>query len=218
MRDSLLGSRVLVKKGGGLVYGVARVRYNEGHAYGGSYEIETADGNPFLAVAGECTLGANWDVTPEEGRFTGEEFYRPVFLDGATVQDSRLFARSGGVTVPSDPARVRELAARVKPGRTVYWDNTGSNEFRGELVVAGAAGARIGLENPKGKKGGHPTGFTWPVEAGPDIGPQYAHEFLVDTTGGPAAKDRLTFIRVSPKRYGKGPAASLILTFGREVA
>ena len=33
--DELTGLRVLVGKGGGLVYGVAWVRYNEGHEHAG---------------------------------------------------------------------------------------------------------------------------------------------------------------------------------------
>lgn len=200
MSRDLLGLRVLVRKDGGLVYGVARVRYNEGHTYAGNYEIETADGTSFLAPLDTCTVGANWDVTPEEGRFTGAQFFRPQFLAGVTTQDGHLFSRSHGVVVPSDLPRLRKLAAIIEKGQTINWYSHGSNEFRGDLKVTSVNSGGITLKSGKTTRV-----CTWPTTGEAKIGPQYATEFLVEN-------NRIRFLLVSPKRYGTGVTDSVTLT------
>lgn len=204
MNRNLTGLRVLVQKGGGLVYGVARVRYNEGHVHAETYEIETADGTSFLARWDDCVPAANWDVTPEEGRFTGAQFFRPNFLDGATTQDSHLFRRDHGVVLPGDLAMLRKLAATVEPGWSVGWYSHGCNEFRGDLVVGSVDGERVYLRGTG--KGYHPSIFTWPTTEEAEIGPQFGSEFIVEP-------GKLRIVRVYPARSGKGPADSLTLTF-----
>lgn len=203
MRDALLGLRVLVGKGGGLVYGVARVRYNEGHVHAGNYEIETADGTSFLAPVGDCLPGKNWDVTPEEGRFTGAEFFRPNFLDGATGQDRGLFTRDHGVIVPSDMDRLRSLIATVEAGQKVGFYGHGCNEFRGQLVIDSIDDQGIRM---KGGKGPHPVYSAWPTSGQAEISAQYAYEFLVE--GG-----MLHTVCVPPARYGSHARKAVTLTF-----
>jgi hypothetical protein len=203
---NLTGLRIVVDTDAETVYGVARVRYLDGHQWAGTYEIERADGTSFLAPWEDCTPGPNWDVTPEEGRFTGAEFFRPNFLAGCTNRDFRLFGRSHGTVLPSDMATVRELAATVETGQSVNWFGHGANEFRDDLVITRKDDTGISMTDRKGRVTKR---CDWPVTGEPEIGPQYAHEFLVDG-------NKLRFLRVSPKRYGKGVDDSLTLTFGRK--
>jgi len=204
--DKLNGLRIIVKRGPATVYGVARVRYNEGHPNAGQYEIERADGTSFLAPFADCRVALDWNLTPLHGRFTGVEFFQPKFLAGCTVQDGHLFTRSHGVTVPSDLTMLRDLVSGIEPGQSVDWYSHGCNEFRGRLVIDSVTPTGMTM---KGGKGAHPTKCTWPVTGEPDIGPQYAHEFLVEDS-------RIRFLRVSPKRYGTGVADSVTITFNRK--
>lgn len=198
----------------GPAFGVARIWYREGHPNAGHVEVELRDGPPVLVPVENFRFAPNWDVTPEEGRFTGAEFYQPQFMAGATLQDSHLFSRGHGVTVPSDLARLRELTATIEPGDVIGWLSHGCNEFVGDLVVTEVSESKIWLKNPKSGKAGkgtHPTGCTWPTTGEPEIGPQYAYEFMVSRSRGVAPKDQIEFIHVGPKRYGTGPGGSLTL-------
>lgn len=206
MNVNLTGLRVVVDTDAETVFGVARVRYLDGHQWAGTYEIERADGTSFLAPWEDCVPGPNWDVTPEEGRFTGAEFFRPNFLAGCTNRDFRLFGRSHGTVVPSDMATLRELAATVEVGQAVNWFGHGANEFRDDLVITRKDDTGISMTDRKGRITKR---CNWPVTGEPEIGPQYAREFLVDGR-------KLRFLSVSPKRYGKGVDNSVTLTFGRK--
>lgn len=186
--DELTGLRVLVGKGGGLVYGVARVRYNEGHEHAGKYEIETAEGDSFLAGFGQCVPGKNWDVTPEEGRFTGAEIFRPKFL-GMTGRE--FITRSPGVIVPGSMAQMWRLFDPVRKGWTVDWYSHGANEFRGTLTVTDRNESEFTVESGKTR-----FRYTWP---------QVGEEFEV-------IGNTLHEVRVPPKRTGKHPSRSLSLT------
>lgn len=213
-RNLFAFSRIIFDGIYGPEFGVSRVWYLDGHANAGHVEVERKDEPPVLVPVEKIQVAPNWDVTPEEGRFTGAEFYRPQFLAGSTLQDWRLFMRGHGVTVPSDLARLRELTATIEEGDVIDWISHGCNEFRGELIVAGVTETAIGLKSPKSGKAGkgvHPTGYRWPTTGEPEIGPQYAYEFMVDTTGGAMPKNRIRFVHVGPKRYGTGPDDSLTL-------
>jgi hypothetical protein len=188
--SELTGLRVKVGLANRPVYGVARVRYNEGHTHAGKYEIETADGTSFLAPFDSCRTGDNWDVTPEEGRFTGAEIFRPNFLDGTGKE---FLSRSPGVIVPGSMARMWKLLDPVRKGWTVEWFGRGANEFRGTLTVAEREEAAFRLA------GKYPFHYVWP---------QVGEEFEVDG-------NTLHEVRVPPKRTGKHPSRSLSLTFHR---
>lgn len=197
MRD-LTGLRVTFDTGDGTAYGVARVRYHEGHAHAGRYEIERADGTSFLASLDTCRPGPNWEDTPEEGRFTGAEFFTPAFLDGTR---RRFLSASPGVAVPGDMGALRELVEQVEPGWEVDWYSHGANEFRGRVTVESVDARGMRVKAPEGA----PSGFTWPT-AGVEFGPQYAWEFQVDGSA-------LHIVSVPAKRTGKSPSRSLSLTF-----
>ena len=188
----LTGLRVLVQKGGGLIYGVARVRYSDGHTHAGHYEIETADGASLLAPFDSCTVAANWDITPKEGRFTGSEIFWPAFLDGTR---RAYLSTSPGVVVPGDMDRLRKLIERVKPGDSVNWVSHGCNEFQGAVTVASVDAKGFSLASlPKA-----PQSCDWPTEE---------DEFEVEG-------NTLHFVRVPSRRTGKHPSRSLSLTFRR---
>jgi len=188
---SLTGLRVKAEADGGLVYGVARVRYNDGHIHAGNYEVERRDGTSFLAPFDACTVGDNWDDTPENGRFVGAEIFRPAFLDSTR----RKFLHSDhGVVVPGSMKQFRELADKVKPGWAVSWYSHGANEFRGDVRVASVEPWGLRISGPKGA----PETCRWP-----DAGDEF------DVIGG----IRLDYIRVPPRRTGKSPSRSLSLAF-----
>lgn len=188
----LTGLRVKVHAKGGTRYGVAQVRYGESHRHAGHYEIEVADGAPFLARFEDCEPGANWDDTPEEHRFTGSETYRPAFLDGT----GRAHLSTGtGVIVPGDMDQLRALVGRIEPGYLVQWYSHGCNEFRGDVTVDSVDVAGIRVNGPKDA----PSRATWPTES---------DEFEVDG-------NTLHFRRVPPARTGKHSERSLSLTFVR---
>lgn len=197
MRD-LTGLRVAVETGDGLAYGVARVRYHDGHTHAGRYEIERADGTSFLAPLDACRPGPDWKDTPESGRFTGAEFFVPAFLDDTR---RRFLSAGSGVAVPGDLGAARELIDRIEPGWEVDWYNHGANEFRGRVTVESVDARRMRVKAPKGA----PSGCTWPT-AGVEFGPQYAREFEV-------AGNALHFVSVPARRTGKHPRRSLSLTF-----
>mgnify|MGYP001608701485 FL=1 len=183
-------------------FGVSRVWYKEGHPHAGNCEAELIDGTSVLVPIEDVQVAPNWDVTPEEGRFTGSEFFRPKFLAGATTQDRfRLFSHGNGVLIPGDLSLVRELAGTVEPGWTVKWYSHGCNEFRGDLTIVSADDKGVEL---KGEKGYYPKRFLWPTTGEPDIGPQIATEFSV----GPG---KLHFFHVY--RSSGGPSKALTLTF-----
>ncbi len=210
MSRNLTGLRVLIHADGGLIYGVARVKYNRGHQHAGNYEIETRDGTSLLAPYDECAPGENWDVTPEEGRFAGSEFFLPSFID-----DTRraFLTADHGVMIPGNMQRLGELADKVRPGWQVQYYSHGCNEFRGSFTVGDPLAKRNGfaLVKPKGaNKAPAPLAFTWPTD-GIETGPQYAHEF--DVTG-----DSLHIVRIPAARTGKHPSRSLSLTFSRLAA
>lgn len=190
MSTELTGLRVKVGLSRRPTYGVARVRYNEGHTHAGKYEIEQADGTSFLAAFDLCVPGDHWGVTPEEGRFTGSEIFRPKFLDGTGRE---FLSRSPGVVVPGSMAQMWKLLDPVRKGWTVDWFSHGANEFRGTLTVTEREEAAFRLT---GKLSFH---YVWP---------QVGEEFEV--TG-----NALHEVRVPPKRTGKHPSRSLSLTFHR---
>lgn len=186
------GLRVTVDADGGTVYGVARVKYNAGHTNAGHYEVERADGPPLLVPAAECRTAPDWDETPEEGRFTGVELYRPHFLDDT----GREYLSTGsGVIVPGDMKRLRRLTEWVEPDDLVRWVSHGSNEFRGDVEVSSVDAHGFGVRGPANA----PQFCRWPVEG---------DEFEVDGLA-------LHFVRVPPKRTGKSAQRSLSLTFWR---
>lgn len=187
-------------------FGVARIWYDLGHAYEGNCEAELIDGTSVLVPIKDVQVAPNWDETPEEGRFTGSEFFRPRFLEGLMSHDRLFFQRSHGVVLPSDLEAVRKLVATVEPGQTVQWYSHGSNEFRGDVTVDSVDDKGMTL---KGGSKSQPTGLMWPTSSEPEIGPQYAEEFIVEGR-------KLRFFRVSPKRYGQGPSESLTLMFKRK--
>lgn len=202
----LTGLRVLVETDGDPVYGVARVRYNEGHSHAGMYEVERADGTSFLALWGECGPGPSlpsnfkWDAIPEDVRFCGSQFFEPSFLDGT---GRRFLTASPGVVVPGDMEALRALVSRVEPGFEVDWMGHGSNTFRGLVTVSTVDDKGVGVKAPAGA----PTYCTWPA-AGIEMGPQYGNEFWVEG-------DTLHFVHVPPRRTGKMPSPALSLTFKR---
>ncbi len=186
--DSLTGLRVKVGLANRPVYGVARVRYNEGHTHAGKYEIETAGSDSFLAPFDACRPGDNWDVTPEEGRFTGAEIFRPKFLDDT---GRKFLSRSPGVIVPGNMAQMWKLFDPVRKGWTVDWYSHGANEFRGTLTVIDRGESEFTVESGKTR-----FRYSWP-----GVG----EEFEVDG-------NTLHEVRVPPKRTGKHPSRSLSLT------
>lgn len=190
MSDALTGLRVKVGLKTRPMYGVARVRYNEGHLHAGKYEIETADGASFLAAFDLCTPGDNWDVTPEEGRFTGSEIFRPNFLDGT---GKKFLSRGPGVVVAGSMAELWKLLDPVRKGWTVDWFSHGANEFRGTLLVTEREEAAFRLA---GARAFH---YTWP---------QVGEEFEI-------IGNTLHEVQVPPKRTGKSASRSLSLTFYR---
>ncbi|MCP9209564.1 hypothetical protein [Streptomyces cucumeris] len=188
---SLTGLRVMVQREGGLIYGVARVRYNEGHTYAGNYEIETADGASLLAPFGDCMPGKNWDVTPREERFTGAEIFYPCFLDGSGRD---FLARSPGVVVPGDMTQMRKLFDPVRKGWTVGWYSHGANEFRGTLTVVERRETAFVVTDGKNTRT-----YEWPTAR---------EEFEV-------CGSTLHEVRVPPRRTGKHPSRSLSITVHR---
>lgn len=199
----LLGLRVVARTEDGEDWGVARVRYNIPHQHCRKYEIERPDGSAFLAEYSDCRPAPNWDDTPEQYRVGGSEFYRPKFLAGATVQNHTLFGRDHGVVVPSDLAALRRQVAGLEPGQKIGFYSHGCNEFRGELVIGSVTDAGITM---RGGKGAHPTRCTWPTSGEPEMGPQSAREFLVEP-------GKIRFLRVPPRRTGKGVSDSVTITF-----
>lgn len=182
-------------------FGVSRVWYKEGHPHAGSCEVELIDGTSVLVPIEDVQFAPNWDVTPEEVRFTGVDLFRPKFLAGATTQDRQRLSRSHGVILPGDLSLVRELAEMVEPGWSVDWDSYGCNEFRGHLTIISKDDKKVTFKNEKGY---HPGWFSWPTREEPDVGPQLATEFMV-TPG------RLHFFHIY--RNSGGPRESLTLTF-----
>jgi hypothetical protein len=187
---SLTGLRVLVEREGGLVYGVARVRYLHGHRYAETYEIETAEGDSFLAAWNECTPAANWDVTPREGRFTGAQIFTPRFLDGTGRE---FLERGHGVLIPGSMKDLWTLLDPVRKGWTVEWFSHGANEFRGTLTVSEREESAFRLT---GKVAFH---YSWPT---------VGEEFEIQGNA-------LHEVRVPHARLGKGLSRSLSLTFKR---
>ena len=172
-------------------FGVGRVWYQEGHRQAGHVEVERKDGPPVLVPVENCQVGAHWDDTPEEGRFTGAgDFYRPAFLDGT---GKRFLRRDYSVIIPGDMGQACALLERVRPGWTVDWFSHGCNEFRGVLTVAEVHDGHFVLTGGKNA----PTRYTWPEEG---------EEFDIEG-------DQLTKIQVHEARTGKPPSRSLTLKF-----
>lgn len=198
MRDhGLTGLRVVAATPDGPASGVARVRYDHGHQHAGHYEVERADGTSFLAPVDTCTPGPNWDETPEEGRFTGAEFFLPAFLDGTR---RRFLSAGPGVVVPGDMEQLRELADRIEPGWTVRWVSHNANEFRGTVEIDAVDDKGFSITGPKDG----PRRYDWPKVV--EYGPQFAQEF-------DAGGDKLVIVRVHRRRTGKAASVSRELTF-----
>lgn len=190
----------------GKKFGISRIWYKLGHAYEGNCEAELIDGTSVLVPVKDVQVAPNWDETPEEGRFKESEFFRPRFLEGLMPHDRLFFQRSHGVVLPSDLDAVQKLVATVEPGQKVTWYSHGSNEFRGTVEVDSADDKGMTL---KGGSKSQPTGLMWPTSGEPEIGPQYAREFIVEGR-------TLRFFSISPAHHGQGPTESLTLTFGRK--
>lgn len=198
----MTGLRVKFWHGNGWDFGVARVKYNQGHRNAGRYEVERDGKDPVLVHYQDCETAPNWDDTPPEHRFTGAEFYLPSFIDNTR---RAFLSASCGVMIPGDMDRMRELADKVRPNWRIQWFGRGANEFRGELIVGAPLSNGNGFRLHGGK--GAPLSFTWPT-GGITTGPQYAHEFEVTGTG-------LHIVRVPPKRTGKSASRSLSMEFSR---
>lgn len=189
MNVNLTGLRVIVQTGGETFYGVARVRYMEGHRNAGTYEVERKEQPPVLVPWESCLPGPNWDDTPEEGRFLGSQFYRPQFLDGTR---RAYLSGSPGVIVPGDMDRLRQWIDVAKPGYRVRWESHGCNEFVGTLAIEATDDRGLRLTGPPDA----PKHCTWPAEG---------DEFEVNGNA-------LHFWRTPPKRTGKHPGRIRSLT------
>lgn len=191
--ETYTGYRVRVATEGGERYGLARVRYANGHQNAGQYEVEFTDGPPLLVPFADVDRGPNADRIPRGVTFPEGELYRPRFLDGTR----RAYLSTGpGVIVPGDMDQLRTMIERVQPGDRVEWRSHGSNEFWGIVTVASVDDKGIRVDGPKGA----PPRCGWPVEG---------DEFEVN------GRNALHFIRVPPARTGKARSRSLSLTFKR---
>lgn len=179
-------------------FGVTRVWYKDGHTHAGDCEVELIDGTSVLMPVEDVQVAPNWDVTPEEGRFTGVEFFQPSFLDGTR---RAYLSTAGHVIVPGDMGQLRALADRVRVGGSVKWYSHGSNEFRGDLKVESVDAEGVRFAGGKNT----PRGFDWPTE-GSEITAQFGYEFEVDGNA-------LHIVRVPAQRYGGSRERSLTLTF-----
>lgn len=82
-------------------YGIARVRYGDGHRHAGRYEVEFIDCPPSLVPFDDVFPAPNADKIPLGVGFPETENYEPRFLDGTR----RAFLSTGpGVIVPGDTA------------------------------------------------------------------------------------------------------------------
>lgn len=196
-------SRMMFPTPIGEKFGVSRVWYKDGHTHAGNCEVELIDGTSVLVPVEDVRVAPNWGETPEEGRFTGAEFFEPAFLDGTR---RAYLSTSQGVIVPGDMDRLRLLAEWVQAGDRVKWHSHGSNEFGGDLVVESVNAKGFKVKSAKPMKY-IPGGFEWPT-AGSEITVQYGYEFEVNGNA-------LHIVRIPPKRTGKTPGRSLSLSFKR---
>ncbi|MFF8902520.1 hypothetical protein ACF082_34180 [Streptomyces lydicus] len=145
---------------GETVYGLARVRYSEGHKHAGHYEVERVSAPPVLVPFGDAEPGPNADQIPPGVEFPDRRVvYRPLFAEPGVKETS---ARVSGANVifPGNMERLWELVALVQSGWTVHWTSHEDNEFRGQLSVAEVSGSEVRMNPTKGA----PSRYTWPLE------------------------------------------------------
>lgn len=198
INDNVTGLRVKFWHDNGWGWGVARVRYGQGHTNAGRYEVERNGKDPVLVPWLDCEPAPNWDDTPEEHRFTGSEFYLPTFAD----RTRRAFLTTdSGVIIPGDMDRLRVLMAKIKPGWRVRWTGQEANTFRGDVTVESVTDSMIHVKGGRGA----PNACRLPI-AGHGITAQYGREFDVTDSG-------LHFVLVPPRRTGKARRRSVSLEF-----
>jgi hypothetical protein len=159
-RHPLTGLRVEVLMKGVTVYGLARVRFGEGHRYAGHYEVQRVGAAAILAPFGSVEPGPNADRIPPGVEFPdSREPYRPVFAEPG-VKQTRVKISGANVIFPGDYALLRDLINEVEPGWSADWFSHGCNEFRGTRQITGNDGKRIEFAPVKGVF----SGSAWPEE------------------------------------------------------
>lgn len=156
----LTGRRVRVHVKGETVYGLARVRYGDGHKHAGHYEVERVSAPPILVPFGNAEPGPKRDQIPPGVEFPDRRVaYRPLFAEPGIKETS---ARVSGVNVifPGNMERLRELIALVQSGWIVHWTSHEANEFRGQLTVAEVSESEVRMNPAKGA----PSRYAWPLE------------------------------------------------------
>ncbi|MFE0472622.1 hypothetical protein ACFW2V_13505 [Streptomyces sp. NPDC058947] len=149
-RHPLTGLRVRVTMKGETVYGLARVRFGEGHRYAGHYEVQRVGAASILAPFESVEPGPNADRIPPGVEFPDRrEPYRPAFAEPG-VKQTRAEISGANVIFPGDYALLRDLINEVKPGWSADWFSHGCNEFRGTRKIVGNDGKRIEFTPMKG--------------------------------------------------------------------
>lgn len=156
----LTGLRVQRVTKDGTVYGLARVRFGEGHRYAGHYEVQRVGAAAMLVPFGELKPGPNANQIPPGVEFPDlDEAYRPVFAEPGVMQ-TRADVTGKNVIFPGDYALLRDLINEVGPGWRLKWTSHETNEYCGDHVVTGTTKGGVRFS---GTKYG-PKGYTWPAE------------------------------------------------------
>lgn len=160
VKRPLTGLRVRVHVKGETVYGLARVRYRDGHEHAGHYEVERVSAPPILVPFGDAEPGPNADQIPPGVEFPDRRVaYRPLFAEPG-VKETAARVSGANVIFPGNMEKLRELIALVRSGWTVHWTSREANEYRGQLRVAEVSASEVRMNPTKGS----PSRYTWPLE------------------------------------------------------
>jgi hypothetical protein len=163
-RRPLTGLRVRVTVKSETVYGLARVRFGEGHRYAGHYEVQRVGAAAILAPFESVEPGPNADQVPPGVEFPdSREPYRPAFAEPGVKQTGAKVS-GANVVFPGDYALLRDLINKVESGWSADWFSHGCNEFRGVRRVTGNGEGRIEFAPAQHQGWTLPSGYNWPKE------------------------------------------------------
>ncbi|MFE7120767.1 hypothetical protein ACFU99_35585 [Streptomyces sp. NPDC057654] len=145
---------------GKTVYGLARVRYGDGHKHAGHYEVERVSAPPILVPFGDAEPGPNADQIPPGVELPNlGAAYHPLFAEPG-VQEACDGVSGANVIFPGSMRKLRELITLVQSGWAVHWISHEANEFRGQLDVAEVSASGVRMNHAQGA----PSRYAWPLE------------------------------------------------------